>query len=132
MVAVAKTFEDLESGNYGEVALRTFFNIAEAWKLSKDQMITLLGNPSHGTFYNWKSNPPKNIHRDTLERISYILGIYKAIRILLPHEESAHKWPSKSNKAFNGKSALDLMLQGRVADLASMRQYLDAERGAHD
>ena len=69
---------------------------------------------------------------DTLERISYVMGIYKALRILLPTEEAANDWVKKPNTArgFNGKSALDRMLAGRVIDLADVRRYLDAERGA--
>ena len=68
---------------------------------------------------------------DTLERISYVMGIYKALRILLPTSEAAHAWVKKPNTAqgFGGKSALDRMLAGRVVDLADVRRYLDAERG---
>jgi predicted secreted protein len=68
---------------------------------------------------------------DTLERISYVLGIYKALRILIPNEKSANEWVHKSNAAalFNGSSALQKLMNGRVIDLADVRRYLDAERG---
>ena len=38
---------------------------------------------------------------------------------------------SKPNQAalFGGKSALERMLAGNVADLLAVRQYLDAQRG---
>ena len=69
--------------------------------------------------------------RDTLERLSYILGIYKALQILLPDEQAADRWIRKPNVApvFAGRSALEQMLSGQVADLYRVRQYLDAERG---
>ncbi|MXW47997.1 MAG: DUF2384 domain-containing protein, partial [Gammaproteobacteria bacterium] len=69
--------------------------------------------------------------RDTLERISYILGIYKYLQILLPDQKLADEWVKRPNSAplFDGRSALDLMMSGRVADLFIVRQYLDAERG---
>ena len=59
------------------------------------------------------------------------MGIYKALRILLPTAEAAHAWVKKPNTAhgFGGKSALERMLGGRVIDLADVRRYLDAERG---
>ncbi len=66
-----------------------------------------------------------------MERISYILGIYKALRILLPTEKMANAWLSKPNQAplFSGNSALDKLMKGHVIDLADVRRYLDAERG---
>ena len=69
--------------------------------------------------------------KDTLERISYILGIFKALQILLPDEKAADAWVKRPNTAvlFAGKSALDRMLSGHVADLYVVRQYLDAQRG---
>ena len=68
---------------------------------------------------------------DTLERISYILGIYKALRILLPTEKAANEWLHKPNNAplFGGRSALEKLMKGHVLDLADVRRYLDAERG---
>ncbi len=69
--------------------------------------------------------------QDTLERLSYILGIYKALQILLPNPRAADEWVRKINQApqFGGRSALERMLSGQVADLYIVRQYLDAERG---
>ena len=69
--------------------------------------------------------------RDTLERISYILGIYKALQLLLPDTRAADEWIRRPNEAavFGGRSALDRMLSGNVSDLYDVRQYLDAQRG---
>ena len=69
--------------------------------------------------------------QDTLERISYVLGIYRALQILLPDPERADVWVRRPNDAplFGGASALDRMLGGQVADLFVVRQYLDAELG---
>ncbi|MBC3879685.1 DUF2384 domain-containing protein [Undibacterium sp. FT79W] len=113
------------------VGLKTFFNIASAWKLKNDQEMILLGSPGRSNFYNWKRNPSAaNLNRDTLERISYILGIYKALQILLPDPKAADEWISKPNTAaiFGGDSALARMLSGNVSDLFVVRQFLDAVR----
>jgi hypothetical protein len=111
-------------------ALRTFFRIAEAWGLSNDEQITLLG-AERSTYYKWKRERDGLLPKDTLERISYILGIYKALHILLPNDQAADSWIRRSNTApvFGGKSALDRMLSGQVSDLYVVRQYLDAQRG---
>ena len=112
-------------------ALRTFFNIARDWRLSTQEQIQLLGLSASSTFYKWKKDPAVTLPRDTLERISYILGIYKALQILLPEQQAADNWVRKPNQAppFGGRSALERMLSGNVADLFIVRQYLDAERG---
>jgi hypothetical protein len=121
-----------EISNLSPAAIRTFSNIARLWKLDTEEQLTLLGNPPRSTFFKWKKAPDSaSLGRDTLERVSYILGIYKALQILLPTPEAADGWVRKPNAApiFGGKSALDRMLSGNVADLYVVRQYLDAMRG---
>jgi len=122
---------DLDSEELGSTALTAFFNITAAWGLSAEDERTLLGSPPRSTFFKWKSERAAKLSPDTVERISYVMGIYKALRILLPTQESAHAWVKKTNSAppFAGKSALERMLAGRVVDLADVRRYLDAERG---
>jgi hypothetical protein len=113
-------------------ALRVFFNIAEAWKLSTDEAMTLLGLDSRSTFFKWKKQPELvKLNPDKLERLSYIFGIYKALQVLLPKPEAADQWIKRPNKAspFQGQSALERMLKGRVIDLYVVRQYLDGQRG---
>ena len=112
-------------------ALRTFFRIADIWNLSAGEQMILLGLTARSTFFKWKKNPNTVLPKDTLERISYILGVYKALQILLPNEQAADEWVRRPNTAppFAGQSALDRMLSGQVADLFVVRQYLDAQRG---
>ena len=112
--------------------LRAFFNIAQAWELSTDEQMVLLGAPGRSTFFKWKAAPQgADLKRDTLERLSYVLGIYKALQILLPDSAASDAWVKRSNAAplFGGKSALDRMLAGNIGDLLAVRQYLDARRG---
>lgn len=113
-------------------ALRTFFRIAEAWKLKPDEARKLLGEPARSTYFQWKQTGARQLSHDTLERISYILGIYKALQVLLPEPAAADGWIRKPNSApfLQGQSALERMLSGNVADLYVIRSYLDAQRGA--
>ncbi|MGH8111879.1 MAG: MbcA/ParS/Xre antitoxin family protein [Rhodanobacteraceae bacterium] len=112
-------------------ALRAFFNLADRWKLRVAEQRTLLGQPPESTFYKWKRERDGALARDTLERISYLLGIFKALAILFPQPDRADAWLRRPNAAptFGGKSALERMLSGHVADLYVVRQYLDAQRG---
>ena len=110
-------------------ALRTFFRITEAWDLKEQEQMSLLGLESRSTFQSWKRGAIAAIPKDALERISYVMGIYKGLQILLP--KTADQWVRKPNKAgiFGGRSALERMTSGNVADLYVVRQYIDAQRG---
>ncbi|HSK17587.1 MAG TPA: MbcA/ParS/Xre antitoxin family protein [Longimicrobiales bacterium] len=114
-----------------QAGLRTFFRIAGLWDLSVEEQITLLGSPARSTYFKWKREGVESLPRDVLERISYVLGIYKDLQLLLPDEEAADTWVRRPNDAppFGGRSALERMLSGNVSDLYEVRRYLDAERG---
>jgi hypothetical protein len=112
--------------------LRAFFTIARDWDLSADEQIVLLGSPGRSTFFKWRGAPETaRLSRDTLERLSLLLGIYKALQILLPQPATADTWVKRPNSAppFGGRRALDRMLAGNISDLVAVRQYLDAMRG---
>ena len=111
------------------VGLEVFFNIMKAWKVKAKQQMVLLGKPAESTFYNWKKGKVSSLSTDTFERISYVIGIYKALGILFPTRQQADAWPHKPNAAFNQESALDFMLKGSIVNLSDMRRYLDAQRG---
>jgi hypothetical protein len=115
----------------GGPALRAFFAIADAWRLRPAEARRLLGDPPESTFYKWKKQRDGVPGRDVLERISHVLGIFKALQILFPDPTRADAWIRRPNTApaFGGRSALERMLDGNVADLYVVRRYLDAQRG---
>jgi hypothetical protein len=110
-------------------AKRAFFRIMSAWNVGDAEARVLLGAPSRSTFYNYKRGEGGALSADTLERISYVLGIYKGLKLLFPNPQQADDWIRKPNVAFGGHSALERALGGKVVDLASVRAYLDAVRG---
>lgn len=115
--------------DHGRVALRAFFEIAKQWELNDIERVRLLGQTDDGVIDDWANDEGPDLSKDTLERISYILGIFKAINILLPMPKRANAWMRKPNRApiFGGRSALDRMTAGNVSDLYVVRKYLDAQ-----
>ena len=133
MIAVLKAERpkvDLGSPGAAAAALRTFWRLADAWELSANEQATLLG-VGRTTLYQWKQGKVGSLDRHQLERLSYLFGIYAALQILFPLARRANEWLRKPNAAplFGGRSALDRMLGGQVADLYVVRHYLDAQRG---
>jgi hypothetical protein len=120
-----------ETAAAGGAGLRAFTQIAELWHLSISEQLALLGITSRSTYFKWRREAQPKLPRDTLERLSYLLGIYKALQLLLPDAPAADEWIRRPNEAplFGGRSALARMLSGNVADLFLVRQYLDAQRG---
>lgn len=128
--APAAALADLASAEAAASALRTFWRLAEAWKLRPDEQAALLG-VGRSTLYQWKQGKVGPLDRHVLERLSYLFGIYAALQLLLPEPQRADDWVRRPNSApiFGGSSALARMLGGQVADLYVVRQYLDAQRG---
>ena len=130
MSTQTRTAKQIDRKGLSGPALRTFFRIAGLLDLSVDDQMTLLGGTARSTYFKRKKDPNTVLPRDTLERISYIVGIYKALQILLPDEQAADEWINRPNEAtvFAGHSALDRMMSGQVADLFVVRQHIDAQR----
>jgi len=119
------------SRNRVAAGMRAFFAIAEKWQLTADEAMALLGRPGRSTFYNWKKGDVARAHNfDLASRLSYVLGIYKALQILYQRPELADEWIRRPNQAFGGQSALERMSAGQMVDLAAVRNYLDSVRGA--
>lgn len=118
-------------GDAAAAAFRAFLRLAELWRLTVDEQLVLLGRPARSTYFKWKREASPPLPHDTVERLSYLLGIYKALQVLLPEAERADAWPRRPNAdpLFGGRSALERMLSGQVADLYVVRQYLDAQLG---
>lgn len=109
-------------------ALRGFFAIAQAWGLSAEDARALLGLPAERTFYAWRAGNAVRVPQDTLRRIGYVAGIYKALELLYSDPPLADGWIKRPNRAFGDQTPLQRMRAGDVTDLAAVRSYLDAAR----
>jgi hypothetical protein len=111
-------------------ALRGFFRIVERWKVRDEDARELLGGLSSSTYYEWKKNPNRVLEVDRITRISYLVGIYKALHILYGHK-LADEWVHlpNTNAIFGGESPLAYMLGGGLLAMQTVRKLLDARRG---
>jgi hypothetical protein len=124
-----------ESAQAG-AGLRTFARIAERWKISATDAMALLGIESRSTYYELlkrarESREVKALSKDQLDRLSYVLGIYEAVRVLFPHsEETRDSWVSRANTApmFGGRSPLEIMRSSMIG-LYQTFSHLAAARG---
>lgn len=108
---------------------RAFQGVAQAWRLTEAEQLAILAAGSSATLETIKGDDPAGISPETLVRISHVLGIFNAINTLLPVPARADAWIRKPNNAplFAGRSALQVMASGDMADLAAVHRYLDSE-----
>jgi hypothetical protein len=111
------------------IAMRAFFKIADAWQLTVEEGRQLLGQPGRATYFQWKAGRIGRVPLDVVRRISWLLGIWKALQILFPQSERADAWIRRPKDLLGGQSALQRMLAGDVSDLAEVRTMLDHARG---
>ena len=111
-------------------ALKAFFKIMDRWGVRDEDARSLLGGVSNGPYYTWKKQPERVLDADVLTRISYLIGIFKALNILYG-EKLADEWVRlpNSNPIFGGRTPLDYMRRGGVPALQIVRRLLDARRG---
>ncbi len=109
---------------------RTTVNLFRVWQLSDIEARTLLGDMAQRTWARWKEGSISRIDRDLRARMAILMGIHKGLRYLFSDPARGYNWIRKPNTAFNGQSALDIMMRGEITDLIDLRSYLDAERSA--
>ena len=113
----------------GAALFRAAVNLFRLWGVTDEQAAVLLDMTAR-TFQRWKSGRPGRMSRDGKARLSNLMGIHKALRIIFREPQRGYAWVKAPNRAFGGASALDVMLGGELTDLMRVRRYLDAERGA--
>ena len=110
-------------------ALKAFFNIMARWKVKDEDARALLGGVTNGPFYEWKKHPERVLDTDRLTRVSYLIGIFKALHIL--HSKGlADEWVHlpNSNPIFAGQTPLAFMARGGLPAMQTLRRLLDARR----
>jgi uncharacterized protein (DUF2384 family) len=128
-------FEPTRRQQLSGPGLRTFLNIAEDWQLSEQERLRVLGFPARSTFHGWiakvRQKTDITLSADELMRISAVLGIYKALKIIFSRDEDAARWLRSPNTGptFGGQTPLALITSGTQDALMLVRRYLDAWRG---
>ncbi len=111
-----------------DAMFRAALNLFGKWDLTDEQAAILLDMPLR-SYRRWKAVGPGRFSRDGRARLSNLMGIHKALRMIFSEAQRGYAWIKRGNTAFGGSSALDVMLGGELTDIMRVRRYLDAERG---
>lgn len=107
---------------------RACLNLFARWGVTDAEAAVLLDTAPR-TFSRWKAGDLGRLGRDQRARLSNLMGIHKALRIIFRDPGRVYSWVRMQNRAFGMRSALDVMLGGELTDIMRVRRYLDAERG---
>ena len=130
VLTLAPEFTDAPiSDAEGAAMFRAVLNLFRLWGVPDEQAASLLDLPPR-TYARWKAAGAGRLGRDGKARLSNLMGIHKALRIIFLDPQRGYDWIKAPNSAFGGRSALAVMLGGELTDLMRVRRYLDAERGA--
>ncbi len=114
-----------------KVAWKSLQNLVERFRFKEEEGRVLMGEMPRSTYFKGLNVHEGKLNRDQMERISYLLGIYKALRILFTDSHQALTWIERENKLppFNGMTPKQFMLEGSLIRLADVRRFLDFWRG---
>lgn len=114
------------------VALKAVCYCMAQWECSELEQQQLLDlEPS--SFRRLLSGDHAEMTAETLLRISYLMGIGRALHTLYPTEERAAQRIrlATTDEPFAGQSPLALMLTGSLEGLALTRKYFDGRAQEH-
>ena len=100
------------------------------WKLDDVQARKLLGGISTHTWTNWKNGVFGHLvlrRRDLRMRMAHLIAVHHGLRKRFSDPESGYEWIRRRNDAFEGRSALDVMLYGEMNDLAYIRERVNTD-----
>lgn len=124
--APAPSYSDAEVQAMQRAVIRLFEN----WGVTDAQAAILLGDIAVRTYQRWKQGEYGRWSVDLAARMSNLIGIHKALRLLYSGPERGYRWVKAPNRAFGDRAALEVMLGGQLTDLMRVRRYLDSYRAA--
>jgi len=133
MPVAEKAVQNNPRSREGRVALAGMvMRLFDHWDVSAQDQAALLGlsEGSRTTLARYKKGDPLADNRDLLDRVGNLLSIHRSLRILFPkNRELVYRWPTSPNKAFNGRSPVDVIRDEGFLGLLTVRRYLDMQRG---
>jgi hypothetical protein len=117
-----------DRGRLARMAMQLF----DHWGLPPEDRVSLLGLSAgnRAALARYRKGEPLANSRDLLERVGHLLAIHKNLRLLFPHDRDlAYAWMTTRNRAFGGKTPVEIIGEWGFSGLLHVRAYLDLKRG---
>ncbi len=106
-------------------------NILSNWGCSAQQSQSIM-KVSRSSYHKFKAKPETaNLTDDQLERVSYILNIHQALKIVFSNPANINGFMTMNNynDFFAGRAPLEIITSGSFGDLYEVAKRIDALRG---
>lgn len=126
--STAATNHNPDRGAIAKMLMKLF----EHWQISTEEQLDVLGLSiaNRAALARYRKGEPIAQSRDMLDRAGHLLGIHKNLRLLFPHNRDlAYAWMRTRNKAFEGRTPVEVIREWGFAGLLMVRAYLDRARG---
>lgn len=123
----------IEASGYSVAEIRAMQRAVGAifarWGVGDGEAAVILGGISPKTFRRWREGAYGRVNRDLADRLSLVLGMHKALRIIFREPAQGYAWMRRANAQLGGRAPVDLLKDGGMGDLERLRRYLDSVRG---
>ncbi|MEM7280702.1 MAG: antitoxin Xre-like helix-turn-helix domain-containing protein [Pseudomonadota bacterium] len=102
------------------------------WQLTTKDALMLLGlsTGNRAALAGYRKGKPLGNNRDLFDRVSYLLGIHKSLRLIFSkNRDLAYRWMSTPNRRLDDVSPVEFVSAKGLPGLAALRGLLDFERG---
>lgn len=127
MVSNEKSMSKHSLKEVSNTALSAFWNIMDQWGVKSEDQIALISIKTDLSCDELKAINVSSLSSEMIEKIALVLKIYKYLEILIPNREQSRAWINKSNDAFDGKTALMVILSDNENGLLTVVEYLNSQ-----
>jgi hypothetical protein len=125
MLSNEKLLSEYSLKEASNISLSAFWKIMDQWGVESEDQISLIGIKTDLNCYELKKINVSSLSSEMIERIALVLKIYKYLEILFPNLEQSRAWINKSNDAFDGQTALVVILSDNKKGLVTVAEYLN-------
>ena len=131
MTAIKITSSSTIGSAAGLVGLKTCFSILDKWSVKAEEAWTVLGMKKAQYYKARKSLDSISLSSDQIERISYVLNIHQALRVVFTNPENVYGYMTmpNDNHFFNGDTPLSVTVSRGFAGLYDTYRHIDTLRG---
>jgi len=124
-----RSVSEADCARLARSAMEAFSVIASAWLLTPSEAEAILGRPVEAARQLSTMGKADALLPETLERVGHLIGIYRTLHTIFSISDQANSWVRRRNSGttFCGETPLALMCKGRMADLKTVRRYLQEE-----
>jgi hypothetical protein len=101
-------------------------DLFKRWDINDVEGCALLGKMAAEEYARFCSDGSVDLDDELMRRLTLLVLIAECLSRIFNEPQRRYRWMRAPNDIFDGKSAIDVMLSGQVADIERIHDYLKA------